>query len=169
MRQKTYLLIFFLIYTFIYSCKNTEIKSQWQERTIKIDGDNSDWGNTATEYLKDVNAAIGICNDDQNLYVLFRFSDENLARKILSKGLVIFFSKDIKSGIRYRGNFALAESLRSNKALQFPAGKRKHPSFPVGRNLGMITVFSRDSQKLIQENNDSGLKAAALFYNGVFS
>ncbi|NOY61169.1 MAG: hypothetical protein GXO75_19845 [Calditrichaeota bacterium] len=169
MRQKTLWLVPFFFYIFIFGCKKTEIASQWQNRTMKIDGDNTDWENTAAEYLKDPNAAVSISNDEQNLYVLFRFSDENLARKILSRGLLIYFNKDEKSGIRYRGNFALAESLRSIRTRQNQSPKTNQPNFPAIGNLGMIGVFNQNNKELLRENNDAGPKAAALFRDGVFS
>lgn len=169
MSKKAFFLAPFIILFLFTGCKKTEIKSQWLGQVINIDGDNSDWENVSAQYLKKPNSSISIANDEQNLYLLFRFSDENLARKILSRGLFLYFDKDKKSGIRYRGNFAIADSLRSRRTRQNQLAKINQHNFPPLGNLGMIAVFNHNERELLRENNDSGLKANASFRAGVFN
>jgi len=169
MSKKTILFIPLIVLILVVACKKTEIKSQWSGHVIKIDGDNSDWENISAEYLKSPNSSLSIANDRQNLYVLLRFSDEILARKILSRGLFLYFDKDKKAGIRYWGNFAIADSLRSGRTRQNQIAKINQHKFPSPGNLGMIAVFNHDERELLREENDSELKANASFHNGVFS
>ncbi len=168
MNKKTWFVVPLIILVFIIGCKKTEIKSQWPTLAIKVDGDNSDWENVSPEYIKNPNSAVSIANDEKDLYMLVRFSDEDLARKILFRGLVIYFDKDKETGIRYRGNFALAESLRSKRMQPDQPPMTNRPNFPDIGNLGMITVFNKNDKQLLGENNNSDLKAAASFHDGVF-
>ena len=107
--MKNVIIIFSVFVIFLLSgCKGDKINSGWASSQIKIDGNDSDWGNTLT-YNKDDKFLFGIKNDDKNLYLCLVTNDPDLERKILRLGLTVWFDREGDDrqvfGIRYPLNF----------------------------------------------------------------
>ncbi len=109
------LLVITLVLIFT-GCGDTELTSKWRTQNITIDGNDNDWGNSLVMMDK-LNALVGVQNDNDNLYLCFVTSDNDLQMKILRMGLTVWIdrtgSDDKKFGIRFplgflgmnRGNF----------------------------------------------------------------
>ncbi len=97
----------------VASCKSLEIESTWSETPMSIDGLADDWSGGIISYLKDNSASLGFRNDDERLYILFRFRDPRWASTIRRSGLTFWIdaeggkSKDFQ--IRYRGGPTMEE------------------------------------------------------------
>ena len=68
MKNRLILVIIILAMTALYGCKNTQVQSQWSNNSIKIDGIDSDWQGMPLLYSEDLNASIGLTNDEEYLY-----------------------------------------------------------------------------------------------------
>ena len=106
-----------LTFTIISGCDSYKIQNKWQDGKISIDGDYSDWEDNDLQFFEETNAVIGSVNDAENLYIMFRFTDQKLARRIKRMGVTLWLDKEGKKnknyGIRYTGSLDLHVSNRS--------------------------------------------------------
>jgi len=79
----------------IDGCKKTEINSNWKSQNIVIDGDDEEWREVQI-FPKGERIALGIINNDSDLYISFRTSDQSAIMQALSRGFTIWF--DPKGG-----------------------------------------------------------------------
>jgi hypothetical protein len=88
-------------------CKNTEVQSHWSAEPVKVDGEMTEWPSGSTVYFEDSGVQLGLRNDSQNLYILFRFGNQAWARAIRRGGLTLWLDNSGKKkkdfGIRYAG------------------------------------------------------------------
>jgi hypothetical protein len=99
--------------TQLLSCKNTEVQTHWSAEPVKVDGEMTEWPSGSTVYFEDSGVQLGLRNDNQNLYILFRFSNQAWARAIRRGGLTLWLDDSGKKnkdfGIRYTGGPSLSE------------------------------------------------------------
>lgn len=83
---------------------------------ITVDGNPSDWHDAASIYLEDSLHSVSISHDRDNLYVMYRFSDQWLAHQLLMRGAVLWLNGDGKTknkgepyGVRYAGSSQIEE------------------------------------------------------------
>jgi hypothetical protein len=104
---KILLLLAFAGLILMGGCKNTEVHSQWSAEPVKVDGEMTEWPSGSTVYFEDSGVQLGLRNDSQNLYILFRFSNQAWARAIRRGGLTLWLDNSGKKkkdfGIRYAG------------------------------------------------------------------
>jgi len=99
-------------------CKSQEITCHWAQKKLIVDGDADDWKSYPATFFEKNNAALGLASDNENLYLLFRFQDPQLARTIRMTGLTLYLdpgggkSKDF--GVRYSGGLSF-EEMRKNR------------------------------------------------------
>jgi len=95
------------------SCKSTEVQTNWSATPVNIDGEMNDWTNTPTVYFEDSEVQLGLRNDRENLYVLFRFSNQTWAKAIQMGGVTLWLDNSGKKkkdfGIRYAGGPPISE------------------------------------------------------------
>lgn len=93
-------------------CNGRRLDSQWTSSKMTIDGATDDWSGLSRFKFDDENIIVGAANDDSNLYLMFRFSDAQLARSISRQGVTIWFNADGKKeetfGITYRNKLSAA-------------------------------------------------------------
>jgi len=98
----------------LLSCKKTEVQSQWSAEPVKVDGEMTEWPSGSTVYFEDSGVQLGLRNDSQNLYILFRFGNQSWARAIRRGGLTLWLDNSGKKkkdlGIRYNGGPSLSDS-----------------------------------------------------------
>lgn len=87
--------------------KTQEVQTHWSSGTIKVDGEITDWNDIPMNYFEESGVGLGLCNDTENLYVLFRFNNAQWARAIRMGGLTLWLNNSGKKnknfGIRYTG------------------------------------------------------------------
>jgi hypothetical protein len=67
-----------------------ELKSNWKDREITIDGINSEWKNTLI-YIEKTEIMLGLLNDETFLYVCVLAENPFIRRQILSRGFTVWF------------------------------------------------------------------------------
>lgn len=115
--KKNILIIVGLIgFCLITGCGGDKIQNQWADREITIDGKFVDWDGIAQYTLEDQNLVMGVANDANNLYLMFRGNDQQMARRIQMMGVTIWLDKKNKKqknyGISYTGSTDLHVSFR---------------------------------------------------------
>jgi hypothetical protein len=154
---------------------------------IVLDGDPSDWEGVPLTYLEDSLHVSAIAHDDENIYFMYRFADEGLARQLLKRGVTLWINGDGKTknkkeefAVRYPGSEQIAEQFEDED----PGEKRYRPetdrSGSSGRGgpppslasmrqvPGELTVIRMGMKEMVSENETGGPTAASAFHEGVF-
>lgn len=99
--------------TVLAGCKTQEVQTHWAAQPAKIDGEMTEWPSTSTVYFEDPGVHLGLSNDNENLYVIFRFSNESWARIIRMGGVTLWLDNSGKKkkdiGIRYTGGPSITD------------------------------------------------------------
>lgn len=95
-------------------CKGQkEVETHWLTKPVQIDGQMTDWTGLPTTYFEDSAVQLGLCNDSDRLYILFRFSNQTWARMIRMSGLTLWLDnsgeKKKAFGVRYTGGSSFSE------------------------------------------------------------
>lgn len=81
-----------------------KVDSCWRNIDVVIDGNNSEWAKCAT-YLEDENFAVGVMNDNDNLYISLSTADREVQRQVMMSGLTVWLDvtndKQKSFGIRF--------------------------------------------------------------------
>ena len=142
---------------------------------IVLDGDSSDWDGIPVNYLKDSLHVSAIAHDDDNLYVMYRFADEGLARRLLMRGVTLWINGDGKTkkkkeefAVRYPGSEQIAEQFdgedpreNQNRAETEGSGTSGRggppPSLASMRQVpGQLTVIRRGMKETGDETGEAG-------------
>ncbi len=90
---------------------------------ITVDGEPSDWDGLPVAYLEDSLRVVSASHDEENLYLMYRFGDERLARRLLQRGVILWINGDGKAknkddafGIRYTGSEAIGEFVERRRS-----------------------------------------------------
>ena len=154
---------------------------------IVLDGDPSDWEGIPINYLKDSLHVSAIAHDDESLYVMYRFADEGLARRLLMRGVTLWINGDGKTkkkkeefAVRYPGSKQIAEHFANEdpgdeRYRAETGGSRTSgrggppPSLASMRQVpGQLTVIRLGMKETLDENDTAGPTAASAFNEGVF-
>lgn len=95
------------------SCNTQEVETQWSIGSVKVDGEITEWADMSTSYFEESGVGLGLCNDTENLYILFRFNNPQWARAIRMRGVTLWLDNSGKKkkdfGIRYTGGPSLSD------------------------------------------------------------
>lgn len=98
---------------FIAGCQTQEVETRWSAEPVKVDGEIMEWNNMPISYFEESGVGLGLCNDTENLYILFRFNNSQWARAIRMGGLTLWLDNSGKKkkdfGIRYTGGPSLSD------------------------------------------------------------
>lgn len=87
-------------------CKGEqELTCAYAKGGIKVDGLMADWEELPTSYFEEQGVVVGMSNDDDYLYLMFRFRDQKWARAIRMSGLTLWFDGEGKKGKDYQLNY----------------------------------------------------------------
>ncbi len=110
---KMVFLLALIIFTLVAACKTQEVQTRWSREPVKVDGETTEWASGSTVYFEDLGVQLGLSNDNRNLYVLFRFSNQAWARTIRTGGVTLWLDYSGKKkkdlGIRYTGGSSIAD------------------------------------------------------------
>jgi len=101
--KKLFLLTVLLLPVILNSCGDEEINSTWKTNPIIIDGKQTDWEGK-TNYFSDYNAAVGVENDNDYLYLCLAVNDTNKVFQLFTRGFTIWIDPhngEEKLGINY--------------------------------------------------------------------
>lgn len=124
----------------IVGCGMDEVESTWRDRAVTIDGiDNGiEWENSIY-YFGEQKVAIGILNDESDLYIRLSSRDRNIQRQIVALGFTVWF--DAKGG------------KKKTLGIHFPIGMQSS-GIQVMRGVGRIerNEDTYQLQKMLEES-----------------
>jgi hypothetical protein len=145
-------------------CGPQEVQTNWTAEPVKVDGEMTEWASGSTVYFEDPGVQLGLCNDNQNLYVLFRFSNESWARTIRMGGVTLWLNSSGKKkkdfGIRYTGGPSLPEFQRRGTSDEGGFQEALTPEqqqrlFDMEQDtVGQITVIDKKSNQEVTMRAD---------------
>lgn len=103
---KSYLMLFFMIMLCAAGlAKDKQVNSQWVMAPMNIDGNPADWEGDTLTHEKKVKVNIAFRNDNNYLYTLFQFTDQQYISSLTMSGLIMYFNTQGKKkkdyGIRF--------------------------------------------------------------------
>jgi hypothetical protein len=101
-------------------CKTREVSSYWTAEPIRVDGKRTDWSeDMPVNYFEEEGVVLSLCNDSENLYILFCFSDSKWAGAIRMTGLKLWLDAKGKEkkdfGLRYNNGPSLSETQTARR------------------------------------------------------
>jgi len=148
-----------------------------------LDGNPIDWQGFPIAYLEDNLHVMSIAHDDDNLYLMYRFADHGLARRLLMRGVTLWINGDGKTkkkneefAIRYPGSEQISEQFEGEDPWQGrpdesgTSGRgNPPPSLASMRQVpGRLTVIRMGMKETGDESDPDGPTAASAFNEGVF-
>ena len=104
---KTVFVVLLTGLSLLAGCKSQEVQTNWAAEPVKVDGEMAEWTGGSTVYFEDIGVQLGLQNDSQNLYLLFRFSNQAWAHAVRMGGVTLWLDNSGKKkkdfGIRYTG------------------------------------------------------------------
>jgi hypothetical protein len=71
------------------ACSTEKYLSRWDDNTITVDGNQTDWDGNL-KYIEDERTAVGVFNNDENLYICFTTDDNLKIIQIMKMGLTLW-------------------------------------------------------------------------------
>ena len=179
--KKSMLLSFVVLGIVVWSgCRGKKIENQWTSQEIIVDGKSEDWEAAPLTYAKETNMAMGVTNNAENIYVMFRLNDPGTARRIQKMGFTVWLNKDGKKkktfGINYRGSSGMQHELKPVEVPSEMGGgtrpdrmKAMMERFSVDLpDFGKIRLIENGEERDIPENNLEGPAAGFALSNGYY-
>jgi len=152
------------------SSKTTEMQSHWSTESIKVDGQSEDWADTPLTCFKDSQVSLGLRNDAENLYILFRFKNETWARLIARGGMTLWLDNMGKKkkdfGIRYTGGPSPSQLQQSGEGRFRDRLTPEQQERMLERHAEMakqVTIIDKQADKEISVPADGSQGPAASF------
>ena len=159
------------------------IESSPTGHRVVLDGNPSDWEGVPLNFLEDSLHIMAIAHDDDNLYLMYRFADHGLARRLLMRGVTLWINGDGKTkkkneefAIRYPGSEQIADQFEDEDPWQGrpdesgTSGRGDPPPSLVSMRQvpGRLTVIRMGMKETGDESDPDGPTAASAFNEGVF-
>jgi hypothetical protein len=165
------------------------------EGKIILDGSPVDWEGASAVYLEESVRIFAARHDDEYLYVMFRFGDDRLARRVRGAGVTLWLDgaggSDAHFGVRYAASKALAASLDQDgpePGTPGPepsggtppsgsggedrppdeGGHHKPHASPFAPPPGTLTIVRPDDTESRPESGADGLAAASAVTDGSY-
>lgn len=180
MRKTVFLIVLVLGLSIIFGCKGDQIQNQWVNQEIAIDGKFTDWDGISQNILEEQNVVVAMANDENNIYLMLRGNDENLARRIRMMGVTVWLNKEGKKkkdyGICYTGSTDLHISdrpgLRPDNERSSQMEERMEKMREKFREKlprpGRIMIIQGDEKTERDESAFDGPAAGSTYENDVF-
>jgi hypothetical protein len=160
------------------SSKTPEMQSHWSAESIKVDGKFDDWADTPLNYFKDSQVSLGLRNDVENLYILFRFKNESWARLIQMGGVTLWLDKTGKKkknfGLRYTGGPPPSQMRQPGEGdfSQRPAPEQQERTMEMQAQMAnQFTIIDKqaDEEVSIPADGSQGPAVSSAYENGFYS
>ncbi len=157
-----------LLSTFSISAAKT-FSSHVTDSSIVIDGKDNDWNDSLIYYVEDLDGVAGIVNDDSSLFIMFRFGDPELLRKIMIGGAALWWNAEGKKkqdfGIRFPGTFKPG----SFREMAEQRGNMEQNMDMAAGSVELITPVFWDKKidKKYSWSEINGIAASAGMVNGI--
>lgn len=168
--KKFLFVVVLILAAFLQSCGGYELTSKYTEEPVVIDGNINDW-NGRLNYIEEEQAAVGIANDNNFLYVCYTTANRNNILKILRMGFTVWFFPENGKTIGFQ--YPLKSSTNSNflkRSRQAKADQMKLLLQRTLKNNNEYRIVNEKSFPLItygvKENND--IQVAMKYRNSKF-
>ena len=162
-----------------------KFESTFTSYEMVLDGDPIDWQGIPIAYLEDSLHVMSIAHDDNNLYLMYRFADQGLARRLLMRGVTLWINGDGKTkkkneefAVRYPGSEQIAEQFEDEDSWQWRSRPDETgttgrggppPSLASMRQVpGRLTVIRMGMKETGDESDADGPTAASAFNEEIF-
>lgn len=103
-RWSVLLFVLFLSVLSQIGCNSLELKSEWRDREIIVDGNNTDWLG-AMYYFEGENISVGVLNDASSIYICMIAEDRLMRTQVMAQGFTLWFDptggKEKTFGIKF--------------------------------------------------------------------
>ena len=160
MKKMILLTIIIILNILILGCNNMKIINEGKKNVTKIDGNLDDWKGINLHYLEEVGAVIGTVNDENHLFVMLRFYNNQLKTKIIKNGITIWLDDSCEEKKNYGLCYTGSINLHNSKITQIESPNKRNPFNKVPNrvnynlpNPGMIKIIKNgtSSTKTEQE------------------
>ena len=101
LKKTTISLFLILVIPVIGFSKEETVNSVWSDTTVSIDGSAEDWPAEYFHHEKKYMVYCAFKNDEQNLYILFKFTDPSYLSSIEKTGMTVWLNPDGKKKKNY--------------------------------------------------------------------
>jgi hypothetical protein len=140
------------------ACKSQNVTTYWASNPVKTDGEMDDWSGSPMVYFEETGLQLGLRNGSENLYLLFRFSNQSWARAIHLGGITIWLDSSGKKkkdlGIRYNGGPAFPDSQRMRPSNEggfeetlTPEQQQRLSDLQRGRREELVWIDKKDNNE----------------------
>ena len=173
-RQFRFLWLTGFIQLLLFSCSPLVLHSNRAEQTIYIDGKDSDWQSVPLHRFESRDAAIGLCNDSEFLYILLLFNDPMLLMQARSRGVMLEFNSPDHPGsmltLHYTGIDSLHPSFEPEDSFWFCLnGEQKKQMIRRRNRLKDRIAVTRDGKTDFVPPDGSQGPSAARIGNPAFT
>lgn len=152
-----------------------ELISNWRDKEVTIDGNASDWEGKLT-YYTDYNAAVGIRNDDKNIYICLTTTDPMKVMPMFRRGFTIWLependdSKTLGYKFPFFDNGKMAQPEPRGEGGGFNRENIEKMIGEMIKDQNEMQIFRKDKYPLtmISLQNNEGIKAALGYDNNEF-
>jgi hypothetical protein len=158
----------------IVACGGTDVTARWATDAIRVDGDGVEWSGPELAYVEDVSGVVGAANNDSSVYVMLRFADPRMGRKVMLGGATVWWNKDGKKekdvGVRYGPVIDLSHILEQGGDLREALSRTGGPgSAPQEGTLhDLVTLLDEDGETLLLEGEQRGISAGSAYEDGIY-
>lgn len=158
-------------------CNSNKIHSHWPKNAIQIDGQAADWNDLPKYYFEDAGVSLGVSNDADNAYLLFRFTNPKWLMSIAKRGITIWLDGTAKKkknfGITYAGKIPFDSTTAGTSTFRTNLSEEQQQRLLVlqAQMTDQILVFdaAEGVEKSISPDGMRGPAACLGSADGVFT
>ncbi|MEQ6166135.1 hypothetical protein AAOE16_02980 [Ekhidna sp. MALMAid0563] len=130
----------------VFGCASVD-KLRQSEKLISVDGSNEDWPHLV-HFEKEAGMLYGVTHDQENLYVLARFYEDDAKRRVISSGLTVWIDPDGKKNREIGVSYPVIGSQPKRERNRDVQNSRKEKELDDNQleNIMIQGVFSDDMQ-----------------------
>jgi hypothetical protein len=102
-------------------CKTQEVQTNWSAEPVNVDVEMTEWTGGSTVYFEDIGVQLGLRDDNQDLYLLFRFSNQTWVRAIRRSGVTVWLDTSGKKKKNFRIRYAGGPPLSELQKMEAPS------------------------------------------------
>jgi hypothetical protein len=125
-------------------CGTIDVKSRWRDFPVAVDGKSDDWGD-ALVYFKDTDVALGVANDEHDLFLCLQAGSDRGQVPFMARGLVLWIDAKGGKAKDFGLRFPLGIDLRS--AREIPGNAEDQAQAQTRRREALAQ--SRDELEII--------------------
>lgn len=92
-RSPVFLFVLFLSAILQVGCSTIELNSNWRDREIIVDGNNTEWLGTMY-YFEEENISVGLLNDENFMYICMIAEEPLMRAQVMRQGFTLWFDPD---------------------------------------------------------------------------